>query len=821
MLLPVDFIKFWFWSAPSELVGFFGSLNNAFLQLFSLPLLVRTYFKPWKNEYRDGLVGFSIGMGIFIKTFVIIADIIILLALILLEVCFVAVFISWPVWSFLLLNKLSLFYVSIFDILVIFFIFRKHPPLDFTKSNKSTVELVKSFLERKDVRFFLQKAEIEKKEVTLLEIPKDEIFKNIAGIITPLDFFANYLLLTEEKTKLLFKKQLKADEVKNISYWAKSTFPEISDKPFRVNFWGEGMGESWVNGWTLETSRYMVDITSDAVDKKPMVLGREEEYKEVVEALTKNKSCLLVGEPGSGRGSLVNALAYDSFTGNLKGNLRHQRFYELLADALLAGAQNQGELEERLENVIQEISHSGNVIIFIPNFENVTGASTFNTDLSGALIPYLEKGMIRIIANITPISYKKFIEPKHTLSSVFEFVKFEEPSREIQLQMLLKKSSEVEKTNKVIISYKAVVAVWSYAGKYLQNWVMPGSGVILLKDVANEVFMKGKKIVEEQDVINKVEAKTKISVGLPKEEEKELLLNLEEELHKRIIGQNEAVFEVSESLRRLRAGLGNSKKPISFLFLGPTGVGKTATAKALAEIYYKGEDNMIRFDMSEYSTDESVKRFLGGTEGGHGLTDTIFEHPFSLVLLDEFEKSNPKILDLFLQVLDDGRLTDNAGKTVSFADAIVIATSNAGSEFIREEVSSGAAVDKDFQKKLIELLQQKGIFRPEFLNRFDGIVVFKPLGQEELGQIIKIMLEDLSKKMFEKDIIVNFDEKVVEIIAKEGFDQEFGARPLKRFIQDNIEDLIAQKMLKEEIKRGDKIFISTDSASKIQINITS
>jgi ATP-dependent Clp protease ATP-binding subunit ClpC len=817
MLLPVEFLRFWFETAPVELVGFFGSLNKAFLQLSSLPLLIKTFFKPWKNEYREGLVGFSIGMGMFIKTFIIIADIILLIALILFEVCFISGFLIWPIATFFLLNRFPLFFLSLLCVLAVFLIFKKNKPLNLGKSQKTTKELIEDFLERKDIEFFLQKAEIDKKEILLTEISKEDILKNINGQATPLDFFVSYLLLTENQTKLLFQKQLKKEDVENILYWAKSVFPDNSNKPFRVNFWGEGIGESWVNGWTLETSKYMVDITSDAVNKKPMVLGRDVEYKEVVEALSGSKSCLLVGEPGSGRESLVKALAYESFIGNLKGNLYHQRFFELLADALLAGAQNQGQLEERLENIIAEISHAGNVIIFVPNFQGILGSESFKTDLSGALIPYLDKGIIRMVGNVTQVSYKKFIEPKHTLSSVFEIVKFPEPEKEVLLEMILKKTPEIEKKNKIEISYRAVVAACNFANKYLQDRVMPGAAVTLLKDTAGAVFMKGKKIVEEQDVVDKVEEKTKISVGQPKEKEKELLLHLEEELHKRIIGQNEAIFEVSESLRRLRAGLGNSKKPISFLFLGPTGVGKTATAKALSDIYYGGENKMVRLDMSEYSTEDSVKRFLGGFSDSNGLTDKVCENPFSLVLLDEFEKSNSKIVDLFLQVLDDGRLTDNAGKTVSFTDTIIIATSNAASEYIREEVNKGAAVDKAFQRKLLEFLQEKGTFRPEFLNRFDGVVVFEPLGKEKVGQIIKLMLSDLSKKLLEKDITINFNEEIIAKIVNEGFDQEFGARPLKRFIQDNIEDLIASKILKGEIKRGDKIFLSTDPSSGIKL----
>jgi ATP-dependent Clp protease ATP-binding subunit ClpC len=816
MVLPLQFLKFWFVDSPRNLIAFFASLSDAFLQLSSLGLLVKTYFKPWKNEYRDGLVGFSIGMGMFIKTFVILADLILFCALIFLEAFFTLGFILCPILSLFLLNNIPLFLLSILCILVVFFVFKPKKEWIDSIPNKSTLEIVKELLLRKDVLFVLQKMEITKSEIQLIDLSKTTLFNNM-GDKTPLDIFKTYLVLTEEKTKLLFNKKLKIKDLEDIVTFAKFVFPDISRRPFKIEFWGEGIGESWASGWTLETSKYMVDITSYAVNKKPMIFGREEEYKEVVESLSNNKSCLLVGEPGSGRGAFVNALAYNSFIGKLKGNLHHQRFFELLADALLAGSQNQGQLEERLENVIREISHAGNVIIYVPNFENIMGASTFNTDLSGALIPYLQKGIIRIIANITPGSFKKFIEPKHTLNSIFEFVKFEEPSRDATFQMLLRKSLEIEEKNKVIISYKAVVATLNFANKYLQDRVMPGAGVTLLEDVANAVSMKGKKIVEEQDVINKVEEKTKIAVGSPKEEEKELLLHLEEELHKRIIGQNEAIFEVSESLRRLRAGLNNSKKPISFLFLGPTGVGKTATAKAISDIYYGGENKMIRLDMSEYSTDDSVKRFLGGNMDSKGLTDMVCENPYSLVLLDEFEKSNSKIIDLFLQVLDDGRLTDNKGKTVSFADNIIIATSNAASEYIREEVNKGTTIDKNFQKNLLEFLQEKGTFRPEFLNRFDGIVVFKPLEKEEILQIIKLMLQDLSKKLLEKDVTVNFDEKITAKIAAEGFDQEFGARPLKRFIQDSIEDLIAQKMLKDEINRGDKINLSVDSSSKILI----
>lgn len=696
-------------------------------------------------------------------------------------------------------------------------------------SHPGTKDIIKALLKKPQVRFILQKGNFSEKDLTLIDIPKESLAnlafencKNTNGkYVTTMDIFTAYLLMTEEETKILFKKELKKEELMHILYWAKNANPkEENISSFKVRFWGEGIGEGWVTGWTLETSKYMVDITKEALTSKPMLLGREEQYREAVEALIKNKSVLLVGEPGSGKSSLVNSLAFESFVGGLGGNLHHQRFFQILVDSLLAGIQNQGQLEERLNNIILEISHSGNVILYIPNFENILGSSTFNTDLSGTLIPYLEKGNIRIIASITPGSYSKFVEPKHTLTSVFEIVKFEEPDKDSGLQMLLQKTAEIEKNSKIAVSYKAIVATCNFANKYLPDRVMPGIGVALLEDSAKTVSLAGKTLVEEQDIIDKVGIKTKIAVGAPKEEEANLLLRLDNELSKYIIGQKDAILQISQAVRRLRAGLSSKEKPISFLFLGPTGVGKTLTAKTLSNIYF-GENKMIRFDMSEYSTEEGVTRLLGGTVGSKGLTDEVHERPFSLVLLDEFEKANPKIIDLFLQVLDDGRLTDNLGKTVSFADAIIIATSNAASEYVREEVAKGTVIDSNFQKNLLEVLQTKGIFRPELLNRFDGIIVFKPLGREEVSQIVKLLLTDLSKKLLEKDITIDFDEKIIAKIVSSGFDEQFGARPLSRFIQTNIEDVLAQKILKQEIKRGNKISISVDSTNNVQVAINS
>lgn len=817
--LPLVFLKFWFIEAPLEIIAFFASLNSVFLQLFSLVLLIKTYFKPWKNEYRKGLVGFSIGMGMVIKTFVIMADVILLIALLLFEILFVLGFVLWPIATIFLFKNMVLFIIFLLSIFVVFFIFKPRKDSLDSLLEKSTLEIIEKLLERADVLFLLQKARITKSEVSLIDIPKDILLKSSANK-TALDIFVSYLLLTEEKTKLLFQKHLKKEDLLTISQFAKSVFADQKlKKPFRVKFSGTGIGEDWVYGWTIETKKYMVDLTKDVLGKKPILIGRSEEYKEAMEALYRERSVLLVGEPGSGKTSVIESLAYKSFIGVLKGNLYHQRFFELLADTLIAGTQNQGELQSRIDSVIGEISHAGNVIIFIPDFENILGSKTFNLDLTGVLIPYLKKGSLRIIATTNPSSYKKFVEPMHNLLDLFDVVRLDEPTNEVVLRMLLEKTHKIERKTKLNISYIAVVAALNLSDKYLQNRVKPGSSVRLLEDTVEEVILNNKKTVEEEDVIDKVRAKTKISVGAPDKKEKELLLHLEDEMHKYIIDQKEAIFAVSEGLRRIRSGLNNQRKPISFLFLGPTGVGKTATAKALSSLYF-GENKLIRLDMSEYAANDSIKRLLGGLPDEEGLTDLVYNQPFSLILLDEFEKGATSIRDLFLQVLDDGRLTDNKGRTVSFINTVIIATSNAASEFIREEIKKLTTIDKSFKLRLLEFLQKKGIFKPELLNRFDDIIVFKPLGSSEVNKITQLMLSQLSGRLLEKDIVVDFDDKVITKIVKEGFDEQFGARPIRRFIQDNIEDLIAQKMLKDEIKRGDKILFSTDDVNTITISVS-
>ncbi len=706
----------------------------------------------------------------------------------------------------------------------------------------TTEGVIKELIKYPQVKLVMEKANITHKELVFNNIEKDvlaesafETAQTFKGkFVTTLDVFIAYLFLIEKDTKLFFAKQLKTADIANIVHWVRVTMPEEENpKKWLIHFYGEGIGEGLVSGWTYETKKYTSQFTSYAIREEPLIGGREKEFGMMLEALTKveNNNVLLIGDIGSGKETLVKALAYHSFGGNLGGWLNYKRVLQLLVGALTAGATNRGDLESRLQNIIAELSHAQDVFLYIPDFQNILGASAYGLDLSGAILPYLKDGNMPIIATMSTGNFKAYME-KNPIKEVFSIISLAEPEQDNAIQMVLGEAEKIEKKYAVILSYRAIISAVELSERFYQDEVLPGSAVALLEDVANTVDkMPDRKTYErthhkmvlEEDVVKKVEQTSHVAIALPTGDEIQVLLHLEEKLHEKVIAQDDAIKAVSEAMRRLRSGMSTSERPISFLFLGPTGVGKTETAKSLADFYYGGEKNMIRLDMSEYTDENGLKRLLGappgeGNERGE-LTDKIHDNPAALILLDEFEKANPKIHNLFLQVFDDGRLTDNKGNTVSFRNAIIIATSNAGSEFIREQIDKGVKIDNKFEHALMDQLQSKGIFKPELLNRFDDVVIFKPLGQEQVTQVVKLMLESLKKDLEKQDIKVYFDDAVIAKIAQEGFDKDFGARPLRRYIQDTIEDIIAQKKLTKEIDRGKTVTFSLDGTGALRTGI--
>lgn len=777
------------------------------------------------------------------------------------------VLLSWILFQFFNHHppRLAVFFFNLFVMFEVFFhykISKYTPRIPLAKNKKETMdesftmqalygfvaeektsEIIKKLMKYPQIQLVMQKANIQRDELRLEDVDK-ELLKNSTfesaqtfkgKYVTTLDVFVAYLFLIEAETKLLFAKQLKIGDLYNILYWVRTAMPDEENPPkMRVHKTGSGIGETLASGWTPETKKYTVLFTDYALRTEPLITGREKDFKLILEGMSKieNNNVLIVGDIGAGKENLVRALAYHSYAGNIGSFLNFKRVFQLLVGALIAGAGNRSELESRLQEIIAELSHAEDVFLYVPDFQNILGASSYAIDLSGALLPYLKSGTMPVIATMTEGAYKTYME-KNPLKEAFTVITLEKPEQDTAIQMGLGDCQKIEDKYKVIISYRALISAVELADRFTQDQVLPGSALNVLDTVANAVAQDKerkafegtrRKMVTEADVVKKVEETSHVAIALPTGDEIDLLLHLEDRLHEKVIDQDEAISVISEAMRRVRSGMTTSERPMSFLFLGPTGVGKTETAKALASFYFGGEENMIRLDMSEYTDESGMKRLLGsppgeGDERGE-LTEKIKDNPASLVLLDEFEKANPKIHNLFLQVLDDGRLTDNKGNTASFRNAIIIATSNAGSEFIRQEVAKGTQIDKDFQHTLLDYLQKQGLFRPELLNRFDDVVTFKPLGLEQIRKVARLMLQQLMDNMDKQDITLTFDEAVLEKVAEEGVDEEFGARPLRRYIQDTIEDLLAQKRLTKEIDRGSKVLVTIDGTGAYKLTIT-
>jgi len=613
---------------------------------------------------------------------------------------------------------------------------------------------------------------------------------------------------------------------------------------------------------------------------------------QILSRRTKNNPCL-IGEPGVGKTAIAEGLAQKITEGNIPEMLKDKRVFSLDLSSMVAGAKYRGEFEERLKKAMDEVRKAGNVILFIDEMHTIIGAGAAEgaIDASNILKPALSRGEIQVIGATTINEYRKYVEKDAALERRFQPITVGEPSQEETIEILKGIRDKYEAHHGVKITDDALEAAAKLSFRYISDRFLPDKAIDLIDEAASKVRLKAftappdiKKLEErieklakekedairsqefekaagirdqeqalkaeydkikgdwhqknqirtdtvtEDEVADIVSSWTGIPVKRLAEEESERLMNMENVLHERVIGQDEAVKAVAKAIRRGRVGLKDPKRPIgSFIFLGPTGVGKTELSKALAEAIFGNENSMIRIDMSEYMEKFAVSRLVGsppgyvGYEEGGQLTEKVRRKPYSVLLFDEIEKAHPDVFNILLQILDDGRLTDSQGRVVDFRNTVIIMTSNIGGRMITEPKRLGFVVNEDSSKSYEEMKNNvmgelKKSFRPEFLNRVDDIIVFHPLDEENIRNIVGIMLQVLIKRLAQNGITLEVSDEAKSHLAKKGYDPVFGARPLRRSIQSMVEDQLAEKMLDGSVKPGDSVKVELVE-DKLEFNV--
>jgi len=574
--------------------------------------------------------------------------------------------------------------------------------------------------------------------------------------------------------------------------------------------------------------KYGTDLTKLAREKKlDPLIGRRDELLQVIRTLTRKKKSnpLIIGEAGVGKTAIVGGLAQRIADKKVTPSLWNKRVIEFTMGSLVAGTTMRGQFEERLTNLIEEIKKSPDIIVFIDEIHTMVGAGggQGSLDASNILKPALARGDLSCIGATTISEYRKYFEKDAALERRFQPIIVEEPSIEDTILILNGLKARYEDHHKVKITDSVIKAAVELSVKYLPDRRLPDKSLDLLDEACSrknvpKLSMDGNidenfgKVVYE-DIVEVVEKWTGIPV-ITKEEEKNKLLKMEDLLKERIIGQEIAIKKLSKRIRIARSGLQDPSRPLGiFLFLGPTGVGKTETAKALASFSFGSEEAMIRLDMSEYMEKHSVSKLIGAPPGYIGyddegqLTGALRRKPYSIVLLDEIEKAHPEVFDIFLQVFDDGRLTDAKGRTINAKNAIFIMTSNIQLSNNVYGIAYGIIGDNELGTQKIQKDLTR-VFRPEFVNRIDEIIVFNHLKHDDIQKIAKIMVEKLKGRLSKKDMDLVVKGDVIDYIAKEGFDENFGARPLRRTVEKMLEEPLSEKILSGELKSGDKIVVN-------------
>ncbi len=732
-----------------------------------------------------------------------------------------------------------------------------------------------------------KQANLSDKDIKDLSNKLDKMFQNLSVNLSEIDEEQLANMMNENPEEIEGEEGMPLGSIFSGIFGINSNNEQEQNSNYTSNSTQKVKEKTKMNKKRKTLDMYGTNLTNKAKNGQiDRVIGRDKEIQRMIQILnrrSKNNPCL-IGEPGVGKTAIAQGLALRIASGDVPAKLLNKEVYLLDMTAVIAGTQFRGQFEARMKAIIDECKNDGNIILVIDEIHNIigTGDAEHSMNAANILKPSLANGEIQMIGTTTLKEYRKYIEKDTALERRFQPIIVEEPNVDDAIEILKGIKGYYEEYHHVRISNDIITKIVNMSEKYIHDRFLPDKAIDILDEACSKINLNDKDLydleilnrrlqdvqakkeeaaqtdqVEDyqkaaelkteecslleqidnikkrmqpkdltvQDIANVIESWTKIPVNKITEEETKKLLNLENNLHKRIVGQDEAVEAVARAIRRNRAGLKSTKRPPSFIFVGPTGVGKTELAKAVAYEMFGNEKSIIRFDMSEYMESNSTAKLIGAPPGYVGyddagqLTERVKRNPYSIILLDEIEKAHQDVFNILLQVLDDGRLTDAQGNTVNFENTIIIMTSNAGSNLNNNSIGFGGTSQASKNKMLGAL---KELFRPEFLNRVDEIVAFEALTKEQLLKIVDLMVADTQKVLNDRNIGLILTDEAKNYLLEKGTDLKYGARPLRRAIQRYIEDELSDMILRQELKNGQKVLVELNNEQqKLEFKINS
>jgi ATP-dependent Clp protease ATP-binding subunit ClpC len=686
----------------------------------------------------------------------------------------------------------------------------------FIRSRQGRMIMLRAGISQENIQHFLK---TRKKIITAKELQFETHQK-----ISVIDYILALYSADKDFTQFLFAHQIQQKDLEAIVRWVVER--EVKNK-MKHRWWSKdrlgripGLGKNWAYGRTFSLDDYtrslpFVSFTGLEVDT---VYGAKElQELESILVKTKGGNVFLVGDDREELLEIIARLENMIEEGTAFPELEHKRIIAFDTDLVTSVTKTKQEFESKLLDIMHEADYAGNTILVIVDFPSfVASAEALGSDIISLLDRYFTSPMLHIVGLSDSERFHAKLERNAALMQRFEKVLVQTIDENNTVRVLENEIIPLEQRFHIVFTYPALIAIAESAERYFPDAIMPDRAIDLLNELAPKIAATGKKVIVRDDVLSLVTTKTGIPIGDIHDDEREKLLNLENTLHRRIIGQDIAVQAIANAVRRARSGINNPNRPMaSFLFLGPTGVGKTETTKALADVFFGAEAQIERLDMSEYAGNDALPKLIGSFESGKaGVLSTLLrEHPYGVLLLDEFEKTTPEVMNLFLQILDEGFFSDSAGKKINARNLLIIATSNAGSDLIWEAVKHGDNLSHA-KELIIDSIIKANIFKPELLNRFDGVIVFHPLGKEHLEKIARLQLEKLQKRLALRGINLIINDELVEYLLKYGSDPKFGARPMNRAIQDKVEQVIAEKMISGQYKTGSDITLSRGDLDK-------